>query len=198
MRDKVVISSDAMACAGVLQRVLDAQRLDVHDIEGVKVLLDRLLAQEYSVQSDSQRAPLSAEHAGSTVDASEPQQSSELLAAPIEHREALDSLLKLDRAAAYRVLQHYLTAATAKDLSIMITLRKEPLPCCLAVPGPELNRLLIDTADPQEIAQKCSDGSGRIRSKIALVDLDLKPLAKVDEHWRLDEAIMQTILTLES
>ena len=179
------------ACAaypGVLNRVLAAQKLDCHDVEGVKVLLDSLHREHCSADtqiSSPQFSPVSCSgNETATVEQCGSRSSSK------EQDEALSRLLQMDRAEAHRVLRDYLTAATAKDMSMMFTLRR----CCKLVPSPEQNPWSW-TAKLEEPV-KGSDVSGGFQSKFALVDLDMKPLRKVYEHWRLDRDILNIAATM--
>ena len=101
----------------------------------------------------------------------------------------MQRLLSLDTEAACKVLREYLVAAAAKDCSIMITVA----PCPDSANG-EYN----DQPGLQEspgIGAAFSDDSLRrcFRYKIAIVDLDLKPLTKIALHWQLDQAIMAAV-----
>jgi hypothetical protein len=96
----------------------------------------------------------------------------------------------MDTAAAYQALQGYLTAATAKDLSVMITLRRV---CQGRSDERQRSELPAGTEDCHMAANEAAEDVGSVQSKVALIDLDMKPLAKVYEHWKLDEAIMRTV-----
>ena len=176
------------AYAGILNLVLAAQKLDAHDVEGVEVLLDSLYRKHCladTVTSNPQSPPVNRTHneyaaaiRGSAESSLE------------KHDEALDRLLQMDRAAAHGILRDYLTAATAKDLSIMITLRG----CNHLAPSAE-HMSQTCTAMLKEQVRPSSD-SVRLQSRIALVDLDLKPLRKIYEHWKLDRDILDIAATM--
>ena len=162
--------------------MLAAQKLDAHDVEGVKVLLDSLCREhclEDTVISNPHSPQVNRTESG---DAAAGHGSAKL--SPKEHDEALRRLLQMDRAAAHGVLRDYLTAATAKDLSIMITLRG----CYHLAPSAE-QESQTGTAMFKEQMRGCNDNA-RFQSRIALVDLDMKHLRKVYDHWKLDRDIL--------
>ena len=177
-------------CAGVLMKVLKVQKLDIYDVEGIKALLDHLLAGRCQASSDSLDLPSGPGKAGSCTKAPEiacedsPHQ---------RQREAIQDLLRLDRAAAFQAIRDYLTAATAKDLSIMITLRRTSRHTIAGelVDAADDDVALVEGRDPD--AHVLTDGVHETEYKVALVDLDMKPLSKVFEHWRLDSDIMHTV-----
>ena len=163
----------------------------MHDVEGIKVLLDYLIEEERRGHLGSIGAQICADHAGSQAPIIESAECSAKLPPSHAQLQAWESLFGVDRAAAYWVLQGYLTAATAKDLSIMITLRKV---CQGSNDARQSSKLTACTENCQGTARENDEGVGSMQSKVALVDLDMKPLAKVYEHWRLDRAIMQSVL----
>ena len=162
--------------------MLAAQKLDAHDVEGVKVLLDSLYREHCLADTvvSNPQSPLV--NRTGNEDTAAGRGSAE--AALKEHDEALNRLLQMDRAAAHDILRDYLTAATAKDLSIMITLRG----CCHLAPFAEQKPQTRTTMFKEKV--RGSNDSARVQSKIALVDLDMKPLRKVYEHWKLDRDVL--------
>ena len=170
--------------AGILKLVLAAQKLDSHDVEGVKVLLDSLLREHcsaYTAISNPNSPPVDRIGIGNAAAEQRSAGSSSK-----EHDEALDRLLQRDRAAAHGILRDYLTAATAKDLSIMMTLKG----CCHLPPFAEQQTPTCTAMCKEQVRGR--DDSARSQSKIALVDLDMKPLKKIYEHWKLDRDILNT------
>ena len=164
--------------------MLAAQKLDAHDVEGVKVLLDSLCREhclEDTVISNPHSPQVIRTESG---DAAAGHGSAKL--SPKEHDEALRRLLQMDRAAAHGVLRDYLTAATAKDLSIMITLRG-----CYHLAHSAEQESQTCTAMLKE-QMRGSNDNARFQSRIALVDLDMKHLRKVYDHWKLDRDILNT------
>ena len=175
------------ACAaytGILDLVLATQKLDAHDVEGVKVLLDSLYREHCLADTVISNALFPPANRTGSEDAAAGHGSAGSLLK--EHDEALSRLLQMDRAAAHGVLRDYLTAATAKDLSIMITLRG-----CYHLAHSAEQESQTCTAMLKEQMRGSSDDA-RFQSRIALVDLDMKPLRKVYEHWKLDRDILNT------
>lgn len=163
------------------------------------------------------------------------------------HRAELARLRALPQADACAALRAYLTAATAKDCSVMVALQVLPAPAPpdpategsagsepmaaaplapapagdpaeggapdapLATPepepggsGPPVDALSGADAPPLVLVRQTDASVGgvievggpggrrlRLRYKVAVADLDAKRLAKVEEHWRLDQQIMQ-------
>lgn len=91
----------------------------------------------------------------------------------------LDALLAQTDEKKFSILRQYLTAATAKDCGIMITVQEVRALSGTPGPLPEGCQLLRD------------DGTGRLFFyKLAFVDLDMKPLQKICAHYDLDKRIM--------
>ena len=166
------------------------------------------------------------------------------------HRAELARLRALPQAEACAALRAYLTAAIAKDCSVMVALQvlpasapapdpateggagSGPISAAPLAPAPAGNPAeggasdaLLVTPEPEAggSGQPCNPPSGadapplvvvrqtdaslggvievagpggrrlRLRYKVAVADLDAKRLAKVEEHWRLDQAIMQAV-----
>ena len=96
---------------------------------------------------------------------------------------AVLALDRLPREAGLRLLREYLTAATAKDCALMVALG---LPDAEGGPPPAV------AAAPEAGAERgaLEVGGRRLLYSVALVDLDLKPLAKVHEHAALDRRLV--------
>ena len=182
-----------LRCAGVLKKVKKAQSLDIHDVEGVKVLLDHLLAEGCKGSADSLDLSSGSDEAGGSRYATEGLPSTFKDSLSKGQCEAVKHLLELDRAAAFQVIREYLTAATAKDLSIMITLRRTTCHTTPEQPDDSLTAPLGWVEGPDLNAHVLTDGWNETKYKVALVDLDMKPLRKISEHWRLDTDIMRTV-----
>ena len=99
---------------------------------------------------------------------------------------ALQQQLGLQPEAVCEVLREYLVAATAKDCSIMITLA--PVQGAQPAGAVELPALQQDPCVGAVLSDHVLENS--FRYKVAFVDLDLKPVWKIEEHFRLDQAIM--------
>ena len=132
------------------------------------------------------------------------------------HLGAIQELLALPRAEALAVLRSYVISATAKDCSIMVTMRKESFIFeSRPQSNAEDNLLTFDTCGmlacsdsmqvpsvyniPTEQTIVKSTISGRddiqlspwgIRYKVTVVDLDRKALSKIPKHFELDREIM--------
>ena len=164
----------SMLRTGVLDRLLAAQRLDRHDVEGVFPLLQALLQRSTAGQpADAQLAA-----------AEEPL---EMDATPDE-LQAAAQLLALDTEAACEVLREYLIAAAAKDCSLMITLA--PVLDAQHLGPQDEGRLQQDACIGSVLCDEWGHSKRWFRYKVAFVDLDLKPLAKIGVHYELDQAIM--------
>ena len=141
------IQLSTYSCAGVLAGILRAQQLDVHDIEGIHVLLQTLLGLEGAAPGVTVPPvacgppPEAAVLAATAPDgysigfegtAANPGRGVESgLEIPdhtadhhqAEHSVAIGWLMALPEADALTAMRHYLIAATAKDCAIMITLQ---------------------------------------------------------------------------
>lgn len=281
----------------MLDRILQVQKMDVHEIEGIHPLVTTIL-QMHAPANLSEDTPQCRQHAPcASIEAQ--------LASPSGHKAhagnasgesdaALERLLSADFKTAADAIRGYLTAATAKDCSLMITLA----PCVLGpAPSGDSRHDSYDAAGEPRAAAKlgssevglCAETSSRevssstagvsqpmgeldggdngqcaktgskelavgddeavarplsvdqdwtstnehavggitgsgatgndrkrlpsqqedpsigsvvqhaqagnwFRYKVAIVDLDLKPLSKVEQHYRLDQKIMDCVL----
>jgi inositol-pentakisphosphate 2-kinase len=145
----------------------------MHDVEGVFPLLQALL-QRCGAQRDSGSQPAA------------PAELPEDTTPDDSQAAALQQLLALDTEAACGVLREYLIAAASKDCSIMVTLA--PVLDAEGLETHEAARLQQDACVGSVLYDECNDRW--YRYKIAIVDLDLKPLAKIGVHYELDQAIM--------
>ena len=97
---------------------------------------------------------------------------------------AVLALDRLPREAGLRLLREYLIAATAKDCALMVA---------LGLPGDaEGGPPAAVAAEPEAGAERgaLEVGGRRLLYSVTLVDLDLKPLAKVHEHAALDRRLV--------
>jgi hypothetical protein len=192
----------ALRASGALPALLAAQRLDVMDIEGVAPLLERLLAEGPPVGgSGAAAAPPDGSHGQSSGSGFGGSGGGGSSGHPLRlDPEALAAAARLPvgdvpREAARQLLRAYLTAVTAKDCGVMVTLQQ--------VAGDGASGSGCDAC-----ADGASNGSGGgggradctcggrgtvccgglLRDdasgcsflwRVNLVDLDLKPLAKV-------------------
>ncbi|CAL5223185.1 g5659 [Coccomyxa viridis] len=172
---------------GVLIKVLGVQKLDTYDVEGIKVLVDSLLAEASKASAGSSAQPSGPGKADSCTDTTKPPQSTSEAPLHEAQREALKPLLQLDSAAAFQAVRDYLTAVTAKDLSIMITFRRSSRHTG-SDDSAVRHTAQMEVRDPE--AHVLTDGGHETEYMVALVDLDIKPLKKIYEHWKLDRDIM--------
>lgn len=117
--------------------------------------------------------------------------------APAEPRPGEPRLGELRRPEACSLLRRYLLAASASDVSLMVTLAAETL--AAEAPGGEV----ADSAAPSTAPSPVWAGaSGWLRlqaglyARVALFDADHKPLGKVLEHARRDVAAARAWLEL--
>lgn len=116
--------------------------------------------------------------------------------ASLDHEAATAFLSHLPHGHCQIVLQAYLLAAAAKDCSIMISLQ--------ACPENYVNddgvRRAMGESGGLSIAEWSSqpgqlltqDRSGqKYLAKVSVIDLDMKPVGKIEEHWRTDKQIMK-------
>ena len=173
-------------CAGPLDKLLAAQKLDTLDVAGVHPLLQAEL-QQRSVQRErphADDAPAQQGLSGPILCTSGHMQKA---VTNTQQGAALQQLLGLQPEAACEVLRKYLVAATAKDCSIMITLA--PFQGGAQPAGVfQAPALQQDPCVGAVLSDAVLERS--FRYKVAFVDLDLKPVWKMEEHFRLDRAIM--------
>lgn len=209
--------------SGVLPALLDLQKLDTLDIEGMKPIFIQQLQQEIVIL---QSRDLSQQQEGEEMQGvSEYQQQQKekdeneaitLCLEPPARQQLLSCQLQ-QRTEQLALLRDYLTAATAKDCAIMITLQ-QAMPFTKPVhvqrhtqtKPPEItdnrNRSCsIASVDQSGISSNnsrsrsnqvytdCQSGC-RFAWQLSLVDLDLKPLAKIKQHAELDKRIVANAL----
>ncbi|GAB4817908.1 hypothetical protein N2152v2_004954 [Parachlorella kessleri] len=173
---------------GVLNRLLSAQQHCEVDIEGIFALYCKLLSRVSSAQQ------------ATTEDSSTSLGSSQLLAT---HHQGVQEVLSLPTSEAYSLLRRYVVSATAKDCALMISLRR----LASATEGRELQqrggKVVCSTSD---VLASCVEGlnhavvledsvssSGQqwYQYQVAFVDLDMKALAKIPQHFELDQRIVK-------
>lgn len=190
----VSLLAAALQREGVLPRLLQLQRLDEHDISGVAHLYRRLAAE---VAAEGAAATEAAVHATAAAAGCSSNAVARLLALP------LDSALA--------VLRGYLTAATARDCAVMVTLQEVAVaadssgasgtagaPPAADVPaGPaDCSAAGGADADPAAIVRliRCPASGRSFRYKLAFVDLDMKAASKIPAHHALDQRILECVL----
>ena len=172
--------------AGVLQKLLSIQVLDVHDIEGIHPLYQHVM-QQLRCEVDASAEPCSLAGHRFNTNADVQPRAANLL----PHEMYVQSLLEKSWAEQMQLIREYLLATTAKDCSLMITLQTM-----------SPNTLLCDSDSSGTCSQldRCKDAVGMVhlasmdllvKCKVAVVDLDVKPHAKIISHNLLDQHIMQ-------
>jgi hypothetical protein len=150
-----------LGCAGVLPALLAVQRLDVLDIEGVEPLYWKLLQQMLPGQQ--------MDCCHTTNELQQQQQQQQWLA----------------------LLRDYLTAATAKDCGIMITLQQiwpAQQPAAAVLPGQCGISSSSSSSSSGGVMYDAASGCTFVW-QLSVVDLDLKPLRKIPLHGDLDRRI---------
>lgn len=155
--------------AGLLLKLLEAQRLDVHDIEAIYPLYmhacqqaDSALGHGTTVGIRSNGAQPQQPH---SAQKHLPEQSNEQL--------YIQSLLQKPHHEQLEILRKYLLAATAKDCSILITLQMFPDSPSTASQG------VVDLSVCHQPVQY----------QVAVIDLDTKSSAKIPLHYVLDSQL---------
>lgn len=172
--------------ADILSGILAAQQQCQYDIEGVYTLYCKL--------RDSVAAEASCnEHhkAGTIVHEAVLKKTSQVVCTEAQdmhtplhscHRQALQQLLELPRSEAYEILRRYVISATAKDCAIMIAM--QPLPAGLC----SLEELEAEQPSVKVVQHPLS--GALYQYDVVVVDLDMKPLAKIPQHYLLDKRIL--------
>ena len=188
----VELLAAALEADGVLPRLLQAQQQCQYDVEGVHRLYCRLAGVPPAAEAADDANASAASSSGGSEDAS-------------GHAAALRQMMALPLEEARAVLRSYVVAATAKDCAIMVTLRRlqdaPPLPAdgpaaaAAALGGSSLDAQQQQRQQQAELQQPgcitvpaCEGACFRYR--LCFVDLDLKPLAKIPQHWQLDRRIL--------
>lgn len=156
--------------AGVLNGILTAQRLDVHDIEGIYPVYKAFLAREQQAADRSRGAtgshavdemqPGTSQAAPQVECAGDSTLTNPSAAACAEHQSALQSVGMLPDAEQLAALRDYLTAATAKDCSVMIAVQaSRPVHSHPEGYAAALDSLLVDAGSPAMGRFSRADGS---------------------------------------
>lgn len=168
--------------AGVLQKLLSIQALDAHDIEGIYPLYRHVL-QQLGSQTNSCNMVHSQTLSKGVSSACE-------LSALQPQEVHVRSLLRKTWSEQISMIRDYLLATTAKDCSLMITMQALPaaLPDhmdsqCHCSQFGEFQEGFDVVAVPKIAVQ--------IKYTVAVVDLDVKPHAKILSHHCLDQKIMK-------
>lgn len=138
---------EAVYKSGVLDRLLEVQKLDDFDIEGAIHAYYNIISQPCMIckQMDINRIPL---------------QHTSLHQIPVN-----ESL---------KILKDYLVAATAKDCSLMISFKQRED----GDTGSSFSNVYLESTNQS------------FDFKVHFVDLDLKPLKKMEEYYELDKKIV--------
>ncbi|XP_059460195.1 inositol-pentakisphosphate 2-kinase-like isoform X2 [Corylus avellana] len=146
-RNFLQLVSETVYKSGVLDRLLEVQKLDNLDIEGA-------VHAYYDIISES--CPVCRELGGDEV--------SHIYTSL--HSISLDERLK--------IVKDFLTAATAKDCSLMVSFR----PREDKGSGSSYNKVYLESANQN------------FEYKVSFIDLDLKPLKKMEKYYELDKKIV--------
>ncbi|XP_019152349.1 PREDICTED: inositol-pentakisphosphate 2-kinase-like isoform X1 [Ipomoea nil] len=144
--------SEAVFSSGLLNRLLEVQKLDTFDIEGAIHVYYNVISQPCVVCKD--------------------------LGSGLSKR--FNTLHSISMEESWKILRDYLIAATAKDLSMMISFRSR-----------------------EDGKSESSYGLVSLKStnqtfdyKASFIDLDLKPLKKMEFYYELDKKIVSSYLTM--
>lgn len=140
--------SEAVSKSGLLDRLLQAQKLDAFDIEGAIHAYYDVVSQPCVVCKELGEDKLSGRFSSL-------------------HSLPLDGSLK--------IVRDFLIAATAKDLSMMISFRI---------------REKRDPKSPYNVIFHESTGQ-TFDYKVSFIDLDMKPLEKMTDYYELDQKILR-------
>ncbi|KAH9624291.1 hypothetical protein KSS87_014019 [Heliosperma pusillum] len=138
---------EAIVKLGVLDRLLEVQKFDKLDIEGA-------IHAYYDVVSQSCKV------CGNTDEDRKSSKYSSLHSLPLEESR--------------KIVKDYLTAATAKDCSLMISFR----PMQEGDPESHYRTMYLNSTNQ------------RFKCKACFIDLDLKPLKKMEFYYELDQKIV--------
>lgn len=148
---------------------MEAQKLDRHDIEGVYELHMKLSGKQTHTKDSGGTTD---DHSAQLPADSEPSNN-----AALAYKQAITALLELPRDEALQILRDYVVAAAAKDCSVMVTMR---------------------ALRERESGQDCVEFWGRQwQFRIGVVDVDFKPLSKLQAHFDLDRQILSAYLKLK-
>ncbi|XWS24398.1 hypothetical protein CRYUN_Cryun28dG0098500 [Craigia yunnanensis] len=154
----IQLVAEAVYTSGVLDQLLEVQKLDAYDIEGAIHAYYNIISQPCMVCRELSKDKLS--HRYTSL-----------------HSIPLDESLK--------IVKDYLIAATAKDCSLMISFRPKEDGDLLS--GSSHNTVYLGSTNQV------------FEYKVYFIDLDLKPLKKIEYYYELDKKIVncysQTVKT---
>ncbi|XP_031268995.1 inositol-pentakisphosphate 2-kinase-like isoform X2 [Pistacia vera] len=143
----IQLVSEAAYHSGILDRLLEAQKLDYCDIEGAIHAYYNIISQPCKACKNLDEQKVSHQYTS-------------------WHSIPLDESLK--------IVRDYLIAATAKDCSLIICFR----PKGDEVSGSSYNSVYLESTNQV------------FEYKVYFIDLDLKPLEKMEEHYEKDKKIV--------
>lgn len=169
---------------GVLQKLSSVQALDVHDIEGVYPLYQHVL-QQLRQQTSKPLMPCHLQRQVPDVHLS-----SESAPTDYSSQEAyVQSMLDKSWPEQISIIREYLLAATAKDCSLMVTMQ--------ATQRPDMQSCRVSNNSCDQCQEAIGDttlqSTTRVMYQVAIVDLDVKPHAKIATHYCLDCQIMKQL-----
>lgn len=83
---------------------------------------------------------------------------------------------------ALSILRNFLTAQAAKDCAIMVCMQCLPDACSIADDDERTSSVVVP------------ETGVRVRYSVAFVDMDLKPVQRMQRYWALDRAVQETKL----
>jgi inositol-pentakisphosphate 2-kinase len=171
----------------VLQNISTAQQACCVDIEGIYQLHNKMSREmnKEMHQHDACEDPIVATTVYD-VDLAEKKERE-------QHQRALDKLLQMPLKEAIEAIRSYIIATTAKDCSIMITMRRAPE---YELNKSELPRLQTENENGLVIVdvvgkEKEERREHRVEYRISVVDLDRKSTSKIPKHYELDQQILK-------
>lgn len=192
---------DAICCVlqheQILPRLLDVQKICQYDIEGISRLysylsglkcLDQLCDFDYETARN-----------GSWLIA--PDETDALQCPTPDWSQSVRDLLTKPRSEALNILRSYCLAATARDCSLFITLRRivlvEDQDAFFSDESCEPSSATVASIRQGSSINGCGilrhpESSSILLYRITVVDLDRKPLAKILKHVELDRRIMDS------
>lgn len=179
---------------GVLDKLLELQKLDQYDIEGIYPIFCSLKdSQAYSLESQVESEPSrlssvkdsgSVQKAPEWIDKSRDKARNKADCDESEYITQHHALMQLPLHSKLDLIKDWLIAATAKDCSIFVTFQvvRAPEHQHLKASGDSFPKLLLYSSTEFDFLYKVQIG-----------DLDLKPLSKIAYQHQLDKSILRAV-----
>mmetsp|Transcript_692 Transcript_692/g.1608 ORF Transcript_692/g.1608 Transcript_692/m.1608 type:complete len:409 (-) Transcript_692:15-1241(-) len=146
---------------GTLDLIRSMQAKDEYDVEAIHMLYEYLLA--------GKRKSVG-ELGGSEV-----------------YRRSVENLYNMPRHCMLSALENYLIAATAKDCSLIITMKR--------IAHPDASPSSGNTASEAPSAGIVHESPSCFQYRLQVIDTDIKPLSKIPAHFKLDRDIAVQFLS---